>query len=1086
MKFKAVIAALAVILSCALITSRPVEVHAQATQLPLAKQCFSATAGVNGMVGTLGPITGGSGYVNGSYGGVSLTGGSGSGATANITVSGGIVTGVAVLNPGTQYVVGDVLSASAASIGGSGSGFAVSVLSTSINSAVAGGSVAYYIPGTLTTKQTWQDAGETTLNSQPVNLDQNGCAIVYGSGIYRQILKDSLGNTIWDAVTTSPGSSGGSTAVPSSEGVMVGTILAWTNTTLPPQYLYTAGQTISRTTYAQLLTAITYQATILCQATIATINVSTTISDSVPIGAPIEASCFAPGTTVTAKSSGLLTLSSGATTTASVSAVIFPWGDGDEATTFNVPDLRGRTLIGRNNMTSSVSTVMSQTYYGVNPNGVNAVGGGQSELVAQTNLPSVNFTVGVTGTAILNTGADLFVGTNTGSPFITVSTSGTGATAFGPGAAGVIPQASVTAAGTAASGGGAVPLSLVQPSLTSDFIIKALPDDASTGPGVSSLGGMTGQIACGTGILCNANTISVSTVIPPPTASTLGGVFSLTCSTSNWFSGLATSGGFNCTQPNFTDLLGSIGISQVPNSLITNAKLATAGAATIKGNPTATAGSAITDFTIQGLPVRGSLDAVNDRLMVWNNSTGAIDYTTPGAIASAATAGVSSLSGVTGAIALGNNLQMTGSTLSETLYTAPWTGAAGYTQAKVNANVMYMTDFMSSTKCDGIHFIGGTGGSSSTTLTVASVTSGTLAIGMTIGGTGITAGTTLTAGSGTSWTMSVANTVPTGTDIQGGTDQYANMQAMLTQLAANGVSGSGPVNAVLAPGNCFVSAGSPTITINTSPYVQQYYIKGYGTTITPDPSKALVGFFIARGTLTNLPDEQTGVTLEGVTINVHNNANALWGIEFTMPHTTLLRNQIYGGDDGVTHNFVGLAGIYGAQSVPTNSATGPFWSRLIGNVIKGNGTSTSALPFCFRTDGQVNALVVEQNTCNEATVGFQINNACATPSNSTCAAQANGVLISGNAWENLTNGGVVFSSSLPSLTAIAAININNNRVENTPVFVDIRTVTQPSTFPMIIGMDQLITVSDYVYNPNSISFSKVSGTSYNTTLTSWP
>jgi hypothetical protein len=59
---------------------------------------------------------------------------------------------------------------------------------------------------------------------------------------------------------------------------------------------------------------------------------------------------------------------------------------------------------------------------------------------------------------------------------------------------------------------GALPFSLIQPSLTADYIIKVLPDASPTGPGVSSIGGMTGIIACGSGVTCNANTISVSAV----------------------------------------------------------------------------------------------------------------------------------------------------------------------------------------------------------------------------------------------------------------------------------------------------------------------------------------------------------------------------------------------------------------------------------------------------------------------------------------------------------------------------------------------------------------------------------------------
>jgi len=76
---------------------------------------------------TLGAITGGTLYTNGTYTGVALTGGSGVNATANITVSGGAVTVVTIVNVGAGYVIGNVLSATAASIGGTGSGFSVPV-----------------------------------------------------------------------------------------------------------------------------------------------------------------------------------------------------------------------------------------------------------------------------------------------------------------------------------------------------------------------------------------------------------------------------------------------------------------------------------------------------------------------------------------------------------------------------------------------------------------------------------------------------------------------------------------------------------------------------------------------------------------------------------------------------------------------------------------------------------------------------------------------------------------------------------------------------------------------------------------------
>jgi hypothetical protein len=62
----------------------------------------------------------------------------------------------------------------------------------------AGGSVATYVPGTTTPKQTWVDPGEAALNTNPIILDAAGRCIIYGSGDYRIILRDAAGNLIYD------------------------------------------------------------------------------------------------------------------------------------------------------------------------------------------------------------------------------------------------------------------------------------------------------------------------------------------------------------------------------------------------------------------------------------------------------------------------------------------------------------------------------------------------------------------------------------------------------------------------------------------------------------------------------------------------------------------------------------------------------------------------------------------------------------------------------------------------------------------------------------------------------------------------
>ena len=84
---------------------------------------------VQGQITTVVSLNGGSLYTNGVYQNVSLTGGSGANATADIVISGGAVTSCTVTFGGNFYVVGDILSCS--SLGSTGSGFSVTVSAVS-------------------------------------------------------------------------------------------------------------------------------------------------------------------------------------------------------------------------------------------------------------------------------------------------------------------------------------------------------------------------------------------------------------------------------------------------------------------------------------------------------------------------------------------------------------------------------------------------------------------------------------------------------------------------------------------------------------------------------------------------------------------------------------------------------------------------------------------------------------------------------------------------------------------------------------------------------------------------------------------
>ena len=83
---------------------------------------------VNGIEGTV--TQPGSGYTDALYNGISFTGGNGSGATFNCSVNGGEVQSVQIADEGNGYRNGDVLSATQADLGGTGSGFQFTITSS--------------------------------------------------------------------------------------------------------------------------------------------------------------------------------------------------------------------------------------------------------------------------------------------------------------------------------------------------------------------------------------------------------------------------------------------------------------------------------------------------------------------------------------------------------------------------------------------------------------------------------------------------------------------------------------------------------------------------------------------------------------------------------------------------------------------------------------------------------------------------------------------------------------------------------------------------------------------------------------------
>jgi microcystin-dependent protein len=266
------------------------------------------------------------------------------------------------------------------------------------------------------------------------------------------------------------------TFAPTSGQALVGTILPWSGATVPPQYLLAYGQAISRSTYSDLFTVLTFQFITTCTSASPTITVSTDTAARVPINAPVEASCFPVGTRVISKTSSTLTMNNNATTTVAPTVTILPWGNGDASTTFNVPNLQGRALVGRDNMSGTAAGVLTTAVYGANPDAINAVGGSQTTTLLTANLPSAAPSGTISSTLTSGNAVVPIQGQccNVGSPTANAlqgNNTGGGTSLNSP------VTGTVTSTFTGVNNGGSsTPFSVVQPSVTVDWIIKVLPD----------------------------------------------------------------------------------------------------------------------------------------------------------------------------------------------------------------------------------------------------------------------------------------------------------------------------------------------------------------------------------------------------------------------------------------------------------------------------------------------------------------------------------------------------------------------------------------------------------------------------------
>ncbi|MGX5775465.1 hypothetical protein [Methylorubrum zatmanii] len=168
--------------------------------------------------------------------------------------------------------------------------------------------------------------------------------------------------------------------------VPVGGELDFAGLVAPPGWLLCAGQGVSREFFADLFNALT-----LVMTASATSGQGTLTGTSANplffglVGAALEGPGVQPGATITAVTTSSITLSAPLTVTAAgASYRIFPWGRGDGATTFNLPDRRGRVTVARDSVDGFVAGRLSQFMRAAD---LAATGGSDGEILVLGHLP---------------------------------------------------------------------------------------------------------------------------------------------------------------------------------------------------------------------------------------------------------------------------------------------------------------------------------------------------------------------------------------------------------------------------------------------------------------------------------------------------------------------------------------------------------------------------------------------------------------------------------------------------------------------------------------------------------------------------
>lgn len=171
-------------------------------------------------------------------------------------------------------------------------------------------------------------------------------------------------------------------------GAPIGAMLEFAGITPPARWAWANGATFVRAAKPALLAALS--AAVTGATSFGTPDVTGLSQDLRGlglIGAFVEGLGIAVGTTITAlPSATTMTLSAAVSNTGTSPLLVLPWGQGDGSTTANLPDRRGRSGIGRDDMGGVAAARMTAAT--IDGTKLGAAGGSEAVVLSAAQMPT--------------------------------------------------------------------------------------------------------------------------------------------------------------------------------------------------------------------------------------------------------------------------------------------------------------------------------------------------------------------------------------------------------------------------------------------------------------------------------------------------------------------------------------------------------------------------------------------------------------------------------------------------------------------------------------------------------------------------